>query len=143
LALEWGRIDFEARRISVTQNLSYGAIGTTKGGRGRTIPLVNQLETLLRAYRPSQGGGLVFPGEVKYLDPSTLRRRYATDVRRAGLRHLPMHSLRHYFASTAVNVASLVQVGTGWDTPTCGLLPASYLHSKSLVSDADTLGAGF
>jgi integrase len=43
LALEWGRIDFEARRISVTQNLSYGAIGTTKGGRGRTIPLVNQL----------------------------------------------------------------------------------------------------
>ena len=45
-----------------------------------------------------------------HLDASALRRRYAAAVRRAGLRPLPFHSLRHYFGSMAVNRATLVQV---------------------------------
>lgn len=167
LAIKWADIDFETRRIKVIDNVSYGQRTTTKGGRGRTVPLINRLATMLLAYKaatisPGKAArsageaatisldgsgtpsGLVFPGNfgAEYLDPSTLRRRYAKDVKRADLRHLPMHSLRHHFGSVAVNSASLVQV-RDWLGHADMRTTSRYLHSKSHASDADTLGAGF
>lgn len=47
-----------------------------------------------------------------HLDGSALRRRIVDATRRAGLRMLPCHPLRHFFGSMAVNKASLVQVQT-------------------------------
>jgi hypothetical protein len=60
-----------------------------------------------------------------HLDPSALRRRFVDAVRRAGLRTLPFHSLRHFFGSMAVNKASLVQVQRGWATPISRPPPAT------------------
>jgi integrase len=141
LALRWQDIDFDHRRIRVMGNVSYGKLTTTKGGRGRTVPLVPQLAERLER-RPSTG--YVFPGSfgAEFLDPSTLRRRYATDVKRAGLRHLPLHSLRHHFGSVAVNSASLVQV-RDWLGHADLRTTSRYLHSKSHANDADMLGQGF
>jgi len=46
----------------------------------------------------------VFAGTVGgHLDASALRRRYVAAVKRADLRQLPFHSLRHYFGSMAVD----------------------------------------
>ncbi len=45
-----------------------------------------------------------------HLGADVLRRRHVSAVKRAGLRALPFHSLRHYFGSMAVNRVSLVQV---------------------------------
>jgi integrase len=46
------------------------------------------------------------PGDRRgHLDASALRRRYVAVVKRADLRQLPFHSLRHYFGSMAVNRA--------------------------------------
>jgi integrase len=143
LALRWQDIDFDHRRIRVMGNVSYGKLTTTKGGRGRTVPLVPQLAEHLQGCR-QPATSFVFPGNfgADFLDPSTLRRRYATDVKRAGLRHLPMHSLRHHFGSVSVNVASLVQV-RDWLGHADLRTTSRYLHSKSHANDADMLGRGF
>jgi integrase len=142
LALRWQDVDLQHRRIKVIGNVSYGKLTTTKGGRGRTVPLVPQLAD--RLADRSDRIGYVFPGNfgAEFLDPSTLRRRYGADVKRAGLRHLPMHGLRHHFGSVAVNSASLVQV-RDWLGHADLRTTSRYLHSKSHVNDADTLGKGF
>jgi integrase len=143
LALKWPGIDFDHRRIHVIGNVSYGKLTTTKGGRGRSVPLVPQLAERLDQ-RNDRNDDHIFPGNfgATFLDPSTLRRRYASDVKRAGLRHLPMHSLRHHFGSVAVNSASLVQV-RDWLGHADLRTTSRYLHAKSHVSDADLLGGAF
>ena len=72
---------------------------------------------------------------------SALRRRYAAAAKRAGLRPLPFHSLRHFFGSMAVNKASLVQVQT-WMGHS-HILTARYLHHRAQASDAALLADAF
>jgi integrase len=47
----------------------------------------------------------LFPGEKGYLDGSALRRRYRAAQKRAGLRPLRLHDLRHTFGSLAARAA--------------------------------------
>ena len=85
----------------------------------------------------------VFAGTVGgHLDASTLRRRYVAAVKRADLRQLPFHSLRHYFGSMAVNRASLVQVQS-WMGHAHIQTTARYLHPKSQVGDAALVAGAF
>ena len=77
-----------------------------------------------------------------HLDASALRRRYAAAAKRAGLRPLPFHSLRHYFGSMAVNRASLVQVQS-WMGHSHIQTTARYLHAKSQADDAALLAGAF
>ena len=85
----------------------------------------------------------VFTGTTGgHLDVSALRRRYTAAVKRAQLRALPFHSLRHYFGSIAVNGASLVQVQS-WMGHAHIQTTARYLHAKSQASDAQLLADAF
>ena len=77
-----------------------------------------------------------------HLDASALRRRYTAAVKRASLRALPFHSLRHYFGSMAVNRASLVQVQS-WMGHSHIQTTARYLHAKSQAGDAALLASAF
>jgi integrase len=144
LALRWADIDFQQARIIVRGNISYGKLVTPKGGRQRIVPLQPKLAVILADYQRGGKTGLIFPGvnQGEYHDPSTLRRRFRADVKRAGLRPLPLHSLRHSFGSVAVNVASLVQV-RDWLGHRDLRTTSRYLHSKSAVSDAELLGGAF
>jgi integrase len=63
-------------------------------------------------------------------------------AKRAGLRPLPFHSLRHHFGSVAVNRASLVQV-QAWMGHSHIQTTARYLHHKSQASDAALLAGAF
>jgi hypothetical protein len=66
-----------------------------------------------------------------HLDGSALRRRFVDAARRAGLRTLPFHSLRHFFGSMAVNKASLVQVQTWMGHATAGARAAiRFCHAR-------------
>jgi hypothetical protein len=81
--------------------------GTTKGGRGRTVPMVPEvaqaLARLLNRERFTGDDDPLFPGEAGgWLDGSALRRRYQAAQKRAGLRPLRFHDLRHTFGSLAV-----------------------------------------
>jgi integrase len=86
---------------------------------------------------------LVFPGFAgAYLDGSALRRRYKAALRRAGLRELRFHDLRHCFGSLAINALSIIEVQQAMghaDVKTT----MRYLHAKSRGDEARRLAAAF
>lgn len=80
----------------------------SKAGR-RLVALAPSLVTQLRRHKlaaPPNANDLVFASHAGTpIDPDNLYRAWARALRRAGLRHLPMHSLRH----TAVSL--LIEAG--------------------------------
>jgi integrase len=147
LALRWRDVDFPGQAIRVRANLSYGELVAPKSGKVRVVPMVDEVaERLARlGARPNQiaDDAPVFVSALGgHLDPSALRRRYAAAARRAGLRPLPFHSLRHFFGSMAVNKASLVQVQT-WMGHSHVQTTARYLHHRAQASDAALLADAF
>jgi integrase len=147
LALRWRDIDFPGQAIRVRANLSYGEIVTPQSGKVRVVPMVDEV-----AQRIAQLGSRdlmtgeddpVFASPLGgHLDGSALRRRFVDATRRAGLRTLPFHSLRHFFGSMAVNKGSLVQVQT-WMGHAHIQTTARYLHHRAQHSDAALLADAF
>ena len=85
----------------------------------------------------------VFPGEGGgYADGSALRRRYESARKRAGLRTLRFHDLRHTFGSLAINFGSLVEV-QHWMGHADAKTTMRYLHYKNRGDEAARLGAAF
>jgi integrase len=147
VALRWRDIDFPGQAIRVRANYSFGELVTPKSGKVRSVPMVQEVaEALARLGQRKHFTGdedPVFAGTVGgHLDASALRRRYAEAVKRAELRQLPFHSLRHYFGSMAVNRASLVQVQS-WMGHSHIQTTARYLHAKSQAGDAGLLAEAF
>lgn len=86
---------------------------------------------------------LVFPGEDGgYLDASALRRRYGTTQKRAGLRPLRFHDLRHTFGSLAVKEAELRELQE-WMGHADLKTTQRYLHHKPRAGDAARLAKAF
>ncbi|MGH2849448.1 MAG: tyrosine-type recombinase/integrase [Solirubrobacteraceae bacterium] len=147
VALRWRDVDFAGQAIRVRANYSFGQLVTPKSGKVRSVPMVPEVAQAL-----ARLGGRewftgdedpVFAGAVGgHLDASALRRRYSDAVKRAGLRPLPFHSLRHYFGSMAVNRASLVQVQS-WMGHSHIQTTARYLHAKNQANDAAILASAF
>lgn len=147
IALRWGDIDFQRSSISVCGSYANGHLTSPKSGRSRSVPMVPELAAVLA--RLGQRGwatrdeDLVFLGEHgSYLDGSALRRRYIDAQKRAGLRALRFHDLRHTFGSLAINEASPVQV-QAWMGHADSRTTARYLHHKDRTDDAATLTAAF
>jgi integrase len=147
IALRWRDIDFAGQSIRVRANYSFGELVTPKSGKIRTVPMIpdvaQALARLGQRERFTADEDPVFAGTIGgHLDASALRRRYMAAVKRAELRALPFHSLRHYFGSMAVNRASLVQVQS-WMGHSHIQTTARYLHAKSQASDAQLLADAF
>src|SRR3954447_13154856 len=146
-ALRWRDVDFVRRAIRVETSVVHGRVGSTKGGRGRAVPMVREVAEILA--RLGQRGYLlgredpVFPGQGDgWLDGSALRRRFVLACERAGLRVLRFHDLRHTFGSNAINKASLVYV-QAWMGHADSRTTMRYLHYKSLEAEADMLAGAF
>jgi integrase len=147
LALRWRDVDFLGQAIRVRANLSFGELVAPKSGKVRVVPMIEEVArplAKLGAGRDQAGDGdPVFASPLgHHLDASALRRRYAAATKRAGLRPLPFHSLRHFFGSMAVNKASLVQVQT-WMGHSHIQTTARYLHHRTQSSDAALLAGAF
>jgi integrase len=133
--------------VSVRANYSFGQLVTPKSGKVRTVPMVPDVAHVLARLGQRQhftaDEDPVFAGPGGgHLDASALRRRYQAAVKRAELRALPFHSLRHYFGSMAVNRASLVQVQS-WMGHSHIQTTARYLHARSQANDAALLADAF
>jgi len=99
----------------------------TKGGRARTIPILNdEQRALLEEVKALAKGGALIPPELNY---EQQKNRYDYQVRKAGLRN--PHGLRHAYAQHRYLVL------TGWKAPAAGG-PAS----KSLTSGQRALDKG-
>jgi integrase len=148
VALRWRDVDFPRRHIRVTASYTERALTTPKSGKVRSVPLAplvaEALARLATTYDPAPDD-LVFPGPLGgYLDASALYRRYKTALKRAGLRDLRFHDLRHTFGTTVIgnpNV-SILQVKE-WMGHADIDITMKYLHYGPREGDAALVAAAF
>ena len=80
--------------------------GTTKNGEGRTVYLSSlaqeAVERLAETRRP--GSEWVFEGKVPGKHLTTVRKTFEKALQDAGIEHIPLHTLRHTFASHLSNL---------------------------------------
>ena len=148
LALRVRDIDFAAEAIRVMGSIDHvEGIGPTKGGRGRSVPMVPEVaQTLARILGRDDFTGaddLVFPNSIgEPIDNSALRRRYKAAQKRAGLRPLRFHDLRHTFGSLAARVAQAREV-QAWLGHADIRTTARYSHHRPQSDDAAKLARAF
>ncbi|MEW5908553.1 MAG: site-specific integrase [Thermodesulfobacteriota bacterium] len=110
IALHWGDIDFNGKFIVVRRSYRRGKLDTTKTGKERRVDMSDQLETALRNLLTrrkrealSTGKGepveIVFHQDGDYLPQNTVRNVFNRILRKAGLRKVRIHDMRHTFAS--------------------------------------------
>jgi integrase len=102
IALRWEDVDLVAGRLVVARAVSRGKVGTPKNGRTREVPLSDEAHRALRAHRHLKGE-LVFPGaKGGFFKKTETKWPLWRACKRAGLRRIGWHVLRHTFASHLV-----------------------------------------
>jgi integrase len=106
LALRWRDVDWSNGLVRVRRNYTRGEFGTPKSRRSsRAVPLADALGgEFERHFQRSQFRGdddLVFAHPLlgTVLDPSKVQKRFKKAARRAGLRSVRFHDLRHTFGT--------------------------------------------
>jgi integrase len=110
IGLQWGDIDWVGKFIEVRRSYSFGNMTTPKSGKSRRVDMSDQLMAVLRSLKAEMAeealaggksfGELVFPSEAGTpRDPSHVVREFNRALKKAGLRHIRFHDLRHTNAS--------------------------------------------
>jgi integrase len=101
-ALEWNDIDMNAQQLVVRRSVVRGIVGSTKNNRERQVPLSSvAVATLSKMPRSHL---FVFPRkDGSPLLHATARHQIIQACKRAGLRRIGWHVLRHTFASWLVS----------------------------------------
>jgi integrase len=99
LALRWDDVDLVGGRVMVRRSVSRGIIGTPKNGRSREIPLSDQALGALNGHRHLRGELVFSGGTGRLLNRGECKWPLWGACRRAGLRRVGWHTLRHSFAS--------------------------------------------
>ena len=112
--LQWGDFDFKAGILTVRRTVSriYCSTGCTKivvqtpktKSSGREIPIPHDLAALLRKLRGSASPDTWFlsGSTERPVEPRCYRKSIRGYLRRAGVRRVHPHALRHTFATTCV-----------------------------------------
>ena len=112
-ALQWGDIDWNGKFIEVRRNAWEGRITTPKNGKSRRVDMSDQLCRVLSEHRRNMSAEALREGRAmpEYVFNSELGPRYsggriwevfARCLKKAGMRHVPFHALRHSFASMLI-----------------------------------------
>lgn len=128
IALEWAAIDFRGKFIEVGRSYRKGVFSTTKSGKVRRVDMSDQLAAILEEHRKAlaatalkrglQMPELVFPatrsrnssplaarkpkrpaGAWTPMGPSGIRRDFNLVLKKAKMRRIRFHDVRHTFAS--------------------------------------------
>jgi integrase len=147
LALRWRDIDFEGRLVRVHRTYKSGnGMDTPKSGRGRAVPMANEVAQALARLGErddfTDDDDLVFRGLRGHVTAQKLGYRYKAALKRARLRELRFHDLRHTFGSIAINRADIVQV-QAWMGHADLKTTQRYLHYKSRDNEAELLSGAF
>lgn len=109
LALQWDDIDWHGGTIRVRRSLFRGEFVEPKSTRSvRTVGMSERLASILLGHKvnaPYSPYDLVFPSsDGTPIDHANVRNRILDPaLRRAGLRRIRFHDLRHTFASVLIN----------------------------------------
>ena len=147
LALAWRHIDFESNAVIVERAWSYwGGFQEPKtSGSRRAVPMLPilrvHLQELYRSHGEPLPDTLLFSHDgEKPLDPSNVRRDFEAALKRAGLKHVTLHSLRHTYASASLSSGCSIkalQRSLGHASATMTLNTYSHLiqedHGRSLM----------
>ncbi len=99
LALEWADVNLTKRQLCVQRSDWKGHVAVPKGGRLRYVPLTARLAAALRAHKHLRGKLVLCQRGGSALTQRFLDGYVRRATRRAGLRSLGPHVLRHTFCS--------------------------------------------
>jgi integrase len=147
LALHWRDVDFEGQVIRVRGSYADGALTTPKSGKVRSVPMAPDVAEALAklGQRESWTGDddLVFVGQAgSHLDGRALRRRYDAALKRASLRKLRFHDLRHTFGTRMIAKADIRRVQE-WMGHADIQTTMKYLHYPPREGDAALVAEAF
>jgi integrase len=121
IGLRWRDLDWPASRVRVRQSFVRGEFTSPKSRRGvRSVPLADELAgELERHFRESvfqTDDDLVFahPATGRPLDRSKIRKRFKVAVKRAGVREVRFHDLRHSFGTRMAGVGVPMRTLQEW-----------------------------
>ena len=133
--------------MRVSGSFAGGRLTTPKSGKVRSVPMAPDVASALarlaaRGYWTGDDD-LVFPGILgSYLDASALSRRYKAALRRAGLRPLRFHDLRHTFGTRMIAKADIRRVQE-WMGHADVATTMKYLHYVERPDEAELVAAAF
>jgi integrase len=148
LALQWRDVDFAGEAIRVRRSYNvHGGVGTPKSGKVRSVPMVPDVATALARLSErdnfTSDDDLVFGGEVGgFQDATALRDRYRAALKRAKLRKLRFHDLRHTFGTLAVRRAEVPAV-QAWMGHADIQTTMRYVHHRDRGDEARLLAEAF
>lgn len=147
VALRWRDVDFSGQVIRVRASYADGALTTPKSGKVRSVPMAPAIaEALAKLGQRARWTGdddLVFVGPAgSYLDGRGLRRRYDSALKRADLRQLRFHDLRHTFGTRMIAKADIRRVQE-WMGHADIQTTMKYLHYAPREGDAALVAAAF
>lgn len=127
LALRWRHIDFERKRMVVSESLEetkqFGLrFKSPKSGKVRVIPMADTLVAALGAHKATQNTEAL-PFASTHLDlklvfcnedgspwpPDTLTKQFAAVAKKIGMRGFRLHDVRHCFASISLRQGTSVK----------------------------------
>jgi integrase len=147
LALRWRDVDFTGELIRVRASYTEGRLTTPKSGKVRSVPLARDVARALAALNQRPHGtaddDLVFVGDWGgFVDGSALRRRYDSALKRAGLRPLRFHDLRHTFGTRMIAKTDIRRVQE-WMGHADVQTTMKYLHYAPRADDARLVNEAF
>jgi integrase len=103
LELRWEDVDLVKGVLRIRRAIYDGVVDIPKGGRAREVPMSDELRASFRDLPSRFAGGLVWPGAGgANLSKGECKWPLWRACKRAGLRRVGWHALRHTFASHLV-----------------------------------------
>jgi integrase len=148
LALRVRDCDFARQVIRVEHSLDGQELGTPKSGRTRSVPMHPDVARVLaklleRDDFTGQDDFVFVASNGTPLDGSAVRRRYVAAVKRAKLRPLRFHDLRHTFGTIAASAVLSGRELQEWMGHADLKTTARYLHHRARGDEAGRLAEAF
>lgn len=102
IALQWDDVDLVAGRLTVRRNIWRGHIGSPKSGKSRVVELSPMVVRALKAHRHLRGDFVFCQEDGSFFPHGQVKHPLYRACRRAGLRRIGWHVMRHTFASHLV-----------------------------------------
>lgn len=143
-ALRWSDVDWQRDLIHVRRALACGLIEEPKSGKVRSVPMVPEVAQALAKHGQRQlwtgDDDFVFVSPTGgYIDYSATVKTYKRALRKAGLRQIKFHGLRHFYGTVAVQAFPLSDV-KAWMGHAAIETTMRYVHHVPKTDAAQRLG---
>jgi integrase len=150
IGLRWRDVDLSARRVRVVSPFVRGEFGDPKSeGSGRSLPLADRVAMELQKHREDSAyatdEALVFchPETGNPLDRSKLTRRFKKATKRAEVRAITYHELRHTFGTRMAAAGVPLRTLQYWMGHADSKTTQIYAHYQPSENEAEIVDRAF